>query len=158
MLSPEDLMEDGTVPKPALSASAFYLHDRNLIELMVGYNPPLFAAVRIAPDGIELYENPVEFNRTFPLDEANVEAKFMEVVPLMLQLAEEAERSGLQGLRLEWLLRDITQLREEFMCPQDEWRQEHIARITRWLDGYFWHDENAQLPTLEAIKALVLVK
>ena len=67
MLTPTDITDTGKVTITELIPCAHYLADRNLIELMVGYNPPLFAATRIAPEGIDLIEDPLEFDRLFGL-------------------------------------------------------------------------------------------
>ena len=49
VLTPKEIMADGTIERDDLPSNAFYLHERGYIELMVGYEPPLFAAARISP-------------------------------------------------------------------------------------------------------------
>ena len=68
MLSPSEILDYGTIDRKDLIPNAYYLHDRDLIELMIGYNPPSFAATRIAPLGIDLCEDAAEFNKLFPPD------------------------------------------------------------------------------------------
>ena len=155
MLSPTEILDYGTIAPGDLIPNAYYLHDRNLIELMVGYNPPSFAATRIAPLGIDLIENVVEFDRLFP-PKLNIEnATTASVVAVVLQLAAEAEQSGLTGQARDWLLKDINALREELTEPEKLWRAEHILSRIQWLDGFFMHEENVSLPSLETLKTIL---
>ena len=48
MLTPEDILSDESIERENLAASAIYLHDRGLIELAIGYAPPLFASARMS--------------------------------------------------------------------------------------------------------------
>jgi len=73
-------------------------------------------------------------------------------------LAEEAEKSSLDGQAREWLLNDITLLREELTQPEDYWRSEHILARLQWLDGFFMHEENVPLPSLETLKTILQEK
>lgn len=153
MLSPYDIAEHGTVVLEDLTANCHYLHDRSLIELMVGYNPPMFDAARIAPEGIEIYEDMTQFDKLFPRDPTESRLRAPNIIPLMTQMAREAEDSTLDGLRREWLLRDLSHLRDELRRPEDEWRPEVILRDLQWLEGLLESEEDAQLPSLEKLKA-----
>lgn len=155
MLTPHDIADHGTVMLEDLPPNCHYLHDRDLIELMLGYNPPMFDATRIAPKGIELYENIAEFDKFFPRDPSEERLRAPNVIPLMLQLAREAEASSLEGLRREWLLRDLSHLRDELRRPEDEWRAEIILRDLQWLEGLFDAGEDSELPSLEKLTAML---
>ena len=155
MLTPHDIADHGTVMLEDLTPNCHYLHDRDLIELMLGYNPPMFDATRIAPKGIELYENISEFDKIFPRDPAEERLRAPNVIPLMLQLAREAEASSLEGVRREWLLRDLSHLRDELRRPEDEWRAESILRDLQWLEGLVDADEGSELPSLKEFKAML---
>lgn len=155
MLTPYDIAEYGTVVLEDLTPNCHYLHDRDLIELMVGYNPPMFDAARIAPNGIELYENLSEFDKTFPRDPSEARLRAPNAIPLMMRLAREAEASSLEGLRREWLMRDLSHLRDELRRPEEEWNAETILRDLEWLKGLFEANEDPELPSLEALTSML---
>ena len=92
MLSPYDIAEHGTVVLEDLTANCHYLHDRSLIELMVGYNPPMFDAARIAPEGIEIYEDMAQFDKQFPRDPSEGRLRAPNIIPHMTQLDLFKER------------------------------------------------------------------
>ncbi|MCX8063783.1 MAG: hypothetical protein N3G21_01260, partial [Candidatus Hydrogenedentes bacterium] len=66
MLGPEDFLETGLIDKKQLSVNIHDLYDMQFVELITGYNPPMFVAARITPKGIDLIENPREFDTLFP--------------------------------------------------------------------------------------------
>lgn len=151
MLTPQDIAEVGTVVLEDLPANCHYLHDQSLIELLVGYNPPMFAAARIAPKGIDLYENDIEFDKAFPLEATEDDLRAPNVIPLMMQLAQEIEASSLDGIRLEWLLRDVSHLREELRRPEYDWRAEPILNDLRWVEALIEQDGELRLLAFEQI-------
>lgn len=155
MLSPTEILEYGTISSKDLLPNAYYLHDRDFIELMVGYNPPSFAATRIAPMGIDLYEDTAEFDKLFPPELVIESPTTASVVTVILKMVEEAEQSVLIGQSREWLLNDINALREELTQPEKQWRAEHILARLQWLDGFFMHEENVSLPSLETLKTIL---
>ena len=65
MLGPEDFLSDG-FGREELLANIHYLSDSKLVELMMGYSPPWFAATRITAAGIDLVENRFDFDLRFP--------------------------------------------------------------------------------------------
>ena len=154
MLSPYDLAEFKTVILTDLTPNCHYLHDRNLIEMMVGYNPPMFDAVRIAPKGIELYEDVRAFDREFP-PFATEGRGAPNVVPLIMQMGREAEICSLEGVRREWLMKDLSHLRDELRLPEEEWRADIILRDLQWLEGFFEEDLEAELPALVKLKDML---
>lgn len=155
MLSPTDILDYGTIESKDLIPNAYYLHDRNLIELMIGYNPPSFAATRIAPSGIDLYEDPAKFDKLFPPKLATESPTTADIITVILQLAEEAELSSMSGQARKWLLNDINILREELTQPENYWRADKILARLQWLDGFFMHEENVSLPALETLKTIL---
>jgi hypothetical protein len=155
MLSPSDITERGTIQHRDLIASAHYLHERNYIEMMVGYNPPMFAATRIAPSGIDLYEDYEAFNRMFPEKPVKHNERASAIITLMLALAREAESTALDGERRAWLLADIRELRETLCKPEGTWNGAEILCRLQWLDGFFMSEENAPLPSLEKLKTIL---
>ncbi len=155
MLSPSDIREKRTIEVRDLVSSAHYLHERNYIEMMVGYTPPLFAATRIAPLGIDLFENVVAFNQMFPLSPQKHSEQAAAIIPLMLSLAKEAEATSLAGERRDWMLADIRKLREALSQPEENWSSVEILTQLQWLDGFFMPEENAPLPSLERLKTIL---
>jgi len=155
MLSPTEILEFGTIERADLVPNAHYLHDRNLIELMIGYNPPSFAATRIAPLGIDLFEDQSEFDKLFPPELVVESPTTASVVTALLRLVEEAEKASVSGRSREWLLSDIDALRGELQKPEQQWSAEHILARLQWLDGFFMHEENVSLPSLETLKTIL---
>lgn len=155
MLSPADVMADGRVTRDTLGPSIYYLHERDLIELMVGYSPPLFDAARIAPDGIDLVEDAEALERMFPAATEGLEDFAVDAARLVLELADEAAQMSFDGYRRDWLLRDVRRLRDLLRQPPRRWRQADMAEVFRWIDEYFRGDASAHLNTLVELKKLV---
>jgi hypothetical protein len=155
MLTPTDITERGSVRIKELVSNAYYLHDLDLIELMVGYNPPLFAATRILPKGIELFEDREALDKLFPLGPALPSGDITQLIKLMLNLAEEADQTDLEGTQKVWLLRDVNRLRALLSVSEKEWDSEEILSTLHWLDGFFMEQENVPLPSLELIKTIL---
>jgi len=154
MLSPEDLLADGTVERADLVANMHYLHDRHLVELMIGYAPPMFAAARITADGIDLVENRFEFNLRFPPAPDEQEEAFAALPYLLERLLEEADFSPLDGEARRCLLRDVQFLRDEISRPASRWRREVIEQVLAWIAGNFEAPESV-LPSLPRIRELI---
>jgi len=151
MLSPEDVLGDGAIAREALSPNAHYLHDRQLIELIVGYNPSTFAAARITAKGIDLVENHFEFNLLFPPGPGEGEGYAAELPQLMERLVEEADFSPLDGEARRNLLRDVQFLRDELARPESRWRHHVILTFLDWIGGYF-EAPGEVLPSLGALR------
>lgn len=152
MLSPEDLMEESLLGREELLPNVYYLHDRQLVEVMIGYNPPMFAAARITAKGIDLVENGYEFNLLFPEQPGQQEADTADIPVLVERLVEEADFAALDGEARKCLLRDVQYLREELARPAARWRREVIYAVLYWLEQ--WFDEPEQvLPSLPRLRA-----
>jgi len=133
MLAPEDFYGPDGVTREELVANIHYLADRKLIELMIGYNPPLFAAARITANGIDLVENRFHFNLRFPPEPGQLEEAYADLPLLVEQLAEEAEFATLDGEARYALLRDVQYLREEIARPAPRWRRSVISTVLGWI-------------------------
>lgn len=154
MLTPEDVLEDGTVPREDLLANIHYLGDKGLVELMIGYNPPWFAAARITANGIDLVENRYEFNLRFPPQPGELESALADVPVLMEQLLQEAEFAPLDGDERRCLLRDILFVRDELSRPETRWRTHVIDTVLKWAEAYF-DDPAEHLPTLTPLRQAI---
>lgn len=154
MLAPEDFFGPEGVLKEELIANIHYLADRKLVELMIGYNPPLFAAARITAAGIDLVENRFLFNLRFPPEPGHLEEAFAEVPLLVERLAEEAEFAALDGEARMALLRDVQFLRDEVARPVHRWRRPVIHAVLGWIREAVEAPAD-ELPTLEALAAAV---
>ena len=137
MLNPEDFLVLDNITKQNLVPNIHYLHDRQLVELMIGYNPPLFAAARITADGIDIVENRFAFNLRFPPMLGEAEEATAEVPQLIERLVEEAELSPLDGEARKSLLRDVQYLRDEVARPVSRWRQTAIQSVLAWVAAPF---------------------
>lgn len=157
MLTPDDLLEDGTILREDLVPNMYYLSDRALIELLVGYNPPMFAAARIVADGIDLVENEFEFNLRFPPAPDSVEEATAELSLLVERLVEEADFSPLDGEERRCLLRDVQYLRDELVRPAHRWRRHVIVTVLGWMAECFENPDEV-LPSLGKIRAAVSEK
>jgi hypothetical protein len=153
MLAPADIVERGPVTIPELVPNAHYLHDRKLIEMMMGYTPPLFAAARIAPEGIDLFEDAKAFDLKFPEKLEPATAGIPDLVQVVLQLMQEAEATSLEGRRRDWLLNDIDLLRADLAVPKRDWNADAILSRLEWLDGFF--DDETALPSLVRLRELL---
>ena len=137
MVSAEELIERTGISREVLPPNAFYLHDRGLVEMMVGYTPPLFAGIRISPRGIDLVEDRAKFDIEFPeLGVAESETRAV-LMPLLMRVVDEIEASAMNGARRAWLLQDVARLRDELRQPRDAWRSEHIKSLFEGFDDYF---------------------
>jgi len=155
MPTPEDILE-GTpgVSRQALLGAAYYLYDKGLVELLTGYNPPMFAAARITSKGIDVVEDRYELNLHFPARPGEEEEAAASVPTLMEQLVADADFSPLDGEARKCLLRDVMYLRDELARPVMRWRPEVIATVLEWIAGYF-DDPDEVLPSLAELRAAI---
>lgn len=153
MMTPSDIADAGNLRMDELAPNCHYLHDRSFIELMMGYNPGFFAAARIAPEGIDLYEDRNRFTRLFGFASTDTPDATTEVIPLVLALAREAEAAPLNGLKRDWLLADVSRLRDLLRRPHDTWDDAHIRNTLQWIAGQAGPE--APLPSLTALEALL---
>ncbi|MDZ4857998.1 MAG: hypothetical protein SGI88_03370 [Candidatus Hydrogenedentes bacterium] len=154
MLTPEDVLADSMVPKQDVLANMHYLGDKGYVELMMGYNPPWFAAVRITAQGIDLVENRYEFNLHYPPAPSDIEETFASVPALMERLVEQADFAPLDGEERKCLLRDVLYLRDELARPATRWRTPVVETVIGWIEGYF-QDPQDVLPVLVELRAAI---
>ena len=152
MLLPEDFLGPEGVLREELVANIHYLADRKLVELMIGYNPPLFAAARITADGIDLVENRFQFNLRFPPEPGQLDEAFADLPVLIEQLVEEVEFAPLDGEARMALLRDVQFLRDEIARPAHRWRRSVIETVLGWISDAAEAGE-AELPALALVRA-----
>jgi len=153
MMTPSDMADASALLMDDLAPNCHYLHERDLIELIMGYSPPLFAAARIAPEGIDLYEDQRRFNQYFTHSPDAHAQDTTAVIPLVMSLAQEAEAAPIKGLQRDWLLRDVTRLRELMHGPEHHWDADAIVNALEWLDGFSL--PGIELPSLARIKEIV---
>jgi hypothetical protein len=154
MMTPSDMADASALLMDDLAPNCHYLHERDLIELIMGYNPPLFAAARIAPEGIDLYEDRTRFERFFSRGPGARSEDTLALIPLLMSLAQEAESARLDGLRREWLLRDVTHLRDLVRGPEKEWDADAIVTALGWLKGFT--QDGVAMPSLDKIGDLMM--
>ena len=155
MLVPEDFLGPEGVAREELVANIHYLADRKLVELMIGYNPPLFAAARITANGIDLVENRFLFNLRFPPEPGQEEEAFADLPVLMERLVEEAEFAPLDGEARMALLRDVQFLRDELARPVHRWRRSVIDTVLGWIIDAA-EDAQRDVPTAFTIQQALL--
>ncbi len=155
-LTPSELLDNAIVVRENLIPNIHYLHDRGLVELMMGFSAPLFDGARITANGIDLVENTTEFGLRFPRQLDDEEALSAELPILMERLVEEAELSALDGEARRALLRDIQYLRDELARPLHRWRAAVIGAVLEWIDGHFASGEDC-LPSFEQFCTLIQV-
>jgi len=154
MLTPEDVLEDGTIKKEELLANIHYLSDRGLVELMIGYNPPMFAAARITAEGIDIVEDRFEFDLRFPPAPGEAEEIHASVPLLVERLVAEADFSALDGEKRKCLLRDVQYLRDELARPAERWRPHVVETILIWIEDHF-NGSGESLPSLPQLKEAI---
>ena len=129
MVEPEAFHEESAAVRSHIVPNMHYLADRKLVEMMIGYSPPLFSAVRITPGGIDLVENRFEFDRLFPAL-PGTEAGPLQAIPMILErLVEEGDFIAVDGTTRRQLLGDILYLREELSLPPERWRRPLIDAV-----------------------------
>ncbi len=152
MAGPEEFMEAGGFTRDALVANMHYLADRKLVEMMLGYRPPLFSGARITPAGIDLVENEYLFNLQFPPAPDELEASHGRVPILVEQLVLEADLCALDGEARRSLLRDVQYLRDEIARPAARWRRHVLEAVLDWIEAPV-AAAGDELPSLPRIRA-----
>ena len=133
MLEPAAFLADGTLGKHPLLVNMQYLADRGLVELMRGYDPSQFAAVRITANGIDLVENQFEFDRQIPPHPNAAEQGAADLPVLIEQLQHEADICDLDGVARNAFLDDVAYLRNEIARPAACWRLGVIQSVLGWM-------------------------
>jgi hypothetical protein len=133
MLEPALFMGDGVIEKHPLLVNMHYLADRGLVELMLGYDPTTFSAVRITSKGIDLVENQFELDRQFPPHPDCAERDAADLPMLIEQLQHEADICDLDGTARRALLDDVAYLRNEIARPAACWRLQVIRSVLGWM-------------------------
>lgn len=132
MVEPEVFFQSEAINRKSIVPNMHYLADRKLVEMMMGYCPPMFSAVRITARGMDLVENRFEFNLQFPAA-AREEEQGLDAIPWLLErLVEEGDFAPIDGIGRRQLLGDILYLRGELSLPRDRWR---IALVRAVIEG-----------------------
>jgi len=155
VLSPDDFLAHEEVDRDGLIGNMHYLFDRGLVELKMGYQPPLFASARITADGIDLVENEFEFELRFPAKLNEAELTVVSVPYILERLVEEADLSPLDGEARRALLRDVQYLRDEIARPANRWRADVIGKMITWVDAYA-REAGEGLASLETLRAALI--
>lgn len=155
MLTPTDFTDNEVCSITELIPNIHYLHERNYVELMLGYTPPLFAATRISNAGVDLYEDSVEFDRLFPPGVVASTAGTVDLVEIMLTLVEQAEALTLSGKKQEWLINDIDFLRQELIQPDIHWRSDYILKRLQWVDVLLDKESPNGIPAYDSLKSIL---
>jgi len=155
MLAPEDFLADEAITRENLIPNIHYLNDRKLVELMIGYSPPLFAAARIRAEGIDLVENPFEFDWRFPPAIEAGEGHSWELPALIERLVEEGDFAPLDGEERRALLRDVQYLRDEVARPPHRWRRHVIATVLDWIEAPLKDEVEEILPSAKRIRQVI---
>ncbi len=133
MVEPALFLEDGTLDKHFLLVNMHYLSDRGLVELMLGYDPSTFAAVRITAKGIDLVENQFELDRQFPPHPDAAEQGAADLPMLIERLQEDVDLCDLDGVARRALLDDVAYLRNEIARPATRWRLQVVRSVLDWM-------------------------
>lgn len=129
MVEPEAFLESPHIDQVSIVPNMHYLTDRKLVEMMMGYRPPMFSAVRITAQGIDLIENRFLFDLQFPAAATPGQAGLESIPALLERLVEEGDFAPIDGIGRKQILRDILYLREELSLPPDRWRMETVRAI-----------------------------
>jgi hypothetical protein len=134
MLSPTDFVNDADIPRDQLLINIHYLHDSGLVELMIGYTPQSFNATRITAKGIDLIENPYQFDMRFPREPESDQSTLSQLILLVENLVEDADLAPTNGETRHRIQRDVQTLRIELSRPAQHWRKDVLHDITNWLE------------------------
>ncbi|MEX2015626.1 MAG: hypothetical protein WD873_03245 [Candidatus Hydrogenedentales bacterium] len=152
MVTPEDILEEGDILRNQLAANAHYLNDRGLVEMMMGYKPPLFAAVRISPKGIDLVEDDEAFNRLFPGGETNGFDAQRKTLSLVYKLAAEIEALELPPALRAWVMEDVKDLRNILRVSPERPRASDLRARLAWLEQDLVEHAGVESPALQALQ------
>ncbi len=155
MAGPELLIACAGDDRNTLVFNMHYLADRGLVEMMMGYQPPLFSGARITADGIDLVENRFQLDLRFPPAPDDPEAACAELPALMARLAEEVEFCPLDGELRRALLRDVAWLQDEAARSQEKRRLELILSVLDSMAAACGLAENAP-PSLEKVRRMLM--
>jgi hypothetical protein len=152
MLSPEAFLDGGEIDRHGLAVAIHYLRDDGLVEVMLGYQPPLFTSARITPRGVDVVENEYEFNRRFPPESLLLGEESAGVARWMEQLIAEADLCSLPQPQRAQLLRDLQYLRAEIAQPYEAWRHKVLRRTLKSI-AKLVKDDPVSMPAFEALNA-----
>lgn len=151
MVEPERLLPAVSGDRRDLMFNMHYLADRGLVEMMLGYRPPLFSGARITANGIDLVENRIVFDAKYPPLPDQCEAERADLPLLLAQLADEAEFCAVDGEVRRALLRDVAYLQDEAARPAARWRAGVMMAVLEGISGMLPETgDGAALPSLEA--------
>lgn len=134
MIGPSDFLAEENLTRQDLVVNVHYLHDAGLAELMVGYNPKSFNAVRITAKGIDLYEDSYALNRQFPSLPGEADYPLGEAARLVEELLEQMELSALDTETRRGLRQDIEYLRGELSRPSGARRLSVLKTVLGWIE------------------------
>ena len=154
MVEPEPILARSPINGENVIPNMHYLFDRKLVEMMMGYTPPMFSAVRITPAGIDLVEDRYNFDRQFPpCCEATGESK--TTIPHLVELlVAQGDLTPLDGWTRRQLQRDIQYLRDELAQPQAQWRTEVLETQLAWIEERHQESGNG-LPALAELRSAI---
>ena len=152
MVTPEDILEEGQIRRNQLAANAHYLNDRGLLEMMMGYKPPLFAAVRISPKGIDLVEDYEAFNRLFPESDTNGFDTQRKTLSYVYKLAAEIEAHDLPPALRAWIMDDVKELRTLLRASPERWSAADVRTRLAWLEHDLTEHIGVTSPALLALR------
>lgn len=133
MVEPEVFFSHPPLDRQNIVPNMHYLADRKLVEMMMGYTPPMFSAVRITAAGIDLVEHRFAFDLQFPPLNGGPES---EIPALLERLIEECDFLPLEGVARRQLLGDAVHLREELNRPVAFWRPALIRILLAVIEGH----------------------
>ena len=152
MVEPERLLPTVAGDRRDLMFNMHYLADRGLVEMMLGYRPPLFSGARITANGIDLVENRIVFDAKYPPLPDQCEAERADLPLLLAQLADEAEFCAVDGEVRRALLRDVAYLQDEAARPAARWRAGVMLAVLDGISGMLPEPGDGEaLPSLEAV-------
>tara|TARA_R110001592_G_scaffold36141_3_gene122011 strand:+ start:311 stop:883 length:573 start_codon:yes stop_codon:yes gene_type:complete len=133
MVEPEPFYLHPSIDRKTIVPNMHYLYDRKLVEMMMGYTPPMFSAVRITAAGVDLVEDRYTFNLQFPPEPEAGGIGETAIPYLVEQLIAQGDLSPLDGWVRRQLLGDIQYLRNELSQSKDHWRPEVIGALLDWI-------------------------
>jgi len=134
MVEPEALFARPPITRENIIPNIHYLYDRKLVEMMMGYTPPMFSAVRITTTGIDMVEDRYTFNLQFP-EQPDGTGEAESAIPYLVeQLVAQGDLTPLDGWTRRQLLGDIQFLRTEVAQHRSQWRPEVIHALLDWIE------------------------
>jgi hypothetical protein len=140
VLTPQQLEQGAKLTRDEVMRNIFYLEERGFVECMKRYGSRLFAAARIAPDGIDLVEDNVRMAALFgtvvdaPAAAGDTDAAPVDGLETVRRMYIAVFARDLDTETRHAALEDVRSLEFEMRRPHDRRRAQKIECLLDWIE------------------------